>query len=46
MLLVSSAEAPEKQPPRPSLFSQIVLAIDEGKRAVYLDPISKSRLME
>jgi hypothetical protein len=37
-LLVSTADVPEKQLPRPSLFSQILLTLDEGKRAVYLDP--------
>ena len=37
-LLVSTADVPEKQLPRPSLFSQILLALDEGKRAIYLDP--------
>jgi hypothetical protein len=38
MLLVSSSDAPEKQLPRPSLFTQILLEIDDGKRTVYLDP--------
>ncbi len=38
MLLVSSSDAPEKQLPRPSLFTQILLQIDDGKRTVYLDP--------
>jgi hypothetical protein len=37
-LLVTTVEAPEKQLPRPSLFSQVLVAIDEGKRAIYLDP--------
>jgi uncharacterized protein DUF3857 len=38
MLLVSSSDAPEKQLPRPTLFTQILLEIDDGKRTVYLDP--------
>jgi hypothetical protein len=38
MLLVSSSDAPEKQLPRPSLFTQILLEIDDGKRTIYLDP--------
>jgi hypothetical protein len=37
-LLVTAADAPEKQLPRPSLFSQILVALDEGKRTIYLDP--------
>ncbi|HEY2819398.1 MAG TPA: DUF3857 domain-containing protein [Candidatus Acidoferrum sp.] len=37
-LLVSAADAPEKQLPRPSVFSQIIVAIDEGKHTIYLDP--------
>jgi hypothetical protein len=37
-LLVTTAEAPEKQLPRPSLFSQILVALDEGKHTIYLDP--------
>ncbi len=37
-LLVSTADAPEKQLPRPSLFSQILVALDDGKRTIYLDP--------
>jgi hypothetical protein len=38
MLLVSSSDAPEKQLPRPTLFTQILLEIDDGKRTIYLDP--------
>lgn len=38
MLLVSSSDAPEKQLPRPSLFTQILLQVDDSKRVVYLDP--------
>jgi hypothetical protein len=37
-LLVTTADAPEKQLPRPSLFAQILVALDEGKRTIYLDP--------
>ena len=37
-LLVTAADAPEKQLPRPSLFSQILVALDESKRTIYLDP--------
>ena len=37
-LLVSTADAPEKQLPRPSLFSQILVALDDGKHTIYLDP--------
>jgi len=37
-LLVTAVEAPEKQLPRPSLFSQVLVALDESKRAIYLDP--------
>ncbi len=38
ILLVSSSDAPEKQLPRPSLFTQILLQMDDGNRTVYLDP--------
>jgi Domain of Unknown Function with PDB structure (DUF3857) len=38
MLLVSSSDAPERQLPRPTLFTQILLEIDDGKRVIYLDP--------
>jgi hypothetical protein len=37
-LLVTTADAPEKQLPRPSLFSQILVALDDGKHTIYLDP--------
>jgi hypothetical protein len=37
-LLVSSSDSPEKQLPRPSLFIQILLEVDDGKHTVYLDP--------
>ncbi|MBV9888537.1 MAG: DUF3857 domain-containing protein, partial [Acidobacteria bacterium] len=37
-LLVTTVEAPEKQLPRPSLFSQVLVAIEEGKHTIYLDP--------
>jgi len=38
ILLLSASDTPEKQLPRPSLFTQVVVAVDESKHTVYLDP--------
>ena len=38
ILAVASSDAPEKLLPRPSLFTQLLVAVDEGKRTVYADP--------
>ncbi len=38
ILAVTSADAPEKLLPRPSLFTQLLVAIDDGKHIVYADP--------
>jgi Domain of Unknown Function with PDB structure (DUF3857) len=38
ILAVAASDTPEKLLPRPSLFTQLVTAIDDGKRTVYADP--------
>jgi hypothetical protein len=37
-LLVASTTSPEKQLPRPSLLTRILVASDDGKRILYCDP--------
>jgi hypothetical protein len=38
ILAVAASDTPEKLLPRPSLFTQLVTATDDGKRTVYADP--------
>jgi hypothetical protein len=38
LLAVVTSDTPEKLLPRPSLFTQLVAAVDDGKRTVYADP--------
>jgi hypothetical protein len=38
ILAVAASDTPDKLLPRPSLFTQLVTATDEGKRTVYADP--------
>jgi uncharacterized protein DUF3857 len=38
ILAVAASDTPEKLLPRPSLFTQILLEMNEGKRTIYLDP--------